>query len=263
MLTRTVAVAMVGVSERMRAALALVLERSVQREGIRYVALDKGGNSDALVILLGPGLTAPEPARWGPAVVAMLPLSDLLERTLSAHHELHLVASFSDLLRALDELCLRYFDALPERADATVSAGMEGLSTGASRARADPLRRRRSILLVSDGQRQDTVFFENLARDEIDFELVNSPDDALRMVALDRFDLAILDLDSLESQAYRLCSELTQRRSPNRMPVLMMGHARGVLEQWRGRFAGCDGFIPGPEAPSEFRAGVAKMLHTE
>ncbi len=254
---------MVGIPERMLGVLHLVFERSRTRSTIHYMPLDAGGETDALVVLLGRDLKAPEPSRWGRSVAAILPLADLIDGAVRSGSAHHVPMSFSDLIRGLDEICLRHFairyaepegkgELLPGYADAKSSAP----SIVSIRAWT-----RSNVLLVTEGHRVDEAAFERMAQDEIDFELAASPGEALRKSALDSFDLAILDVDALEGQAYTLCRELMQRRGDGRLRVLLMGQRRGMLEQWRGRWAGSEGLIPGPDEPEGFRAGVTKVLH--
>jgi CheY-like chemotaxis protein len=275
MMTRKVAVAMVGIPERLLGVLHRVFDRSRTRSStqdmsiqdtlIHYMPLASGGETEALVVLLGRDLKAPESSRWGRSVAAILPLNDLIDKAVCSGGAQHQPMSFSDLLRALDEICLRHFamqDAGLQRKSDPARAGDASSRSAAEQA----LRlvhgwKRSNVLLVTDENRRvDETAFEGMAKDEIEFELAASPGEALRKSAQDDFDLAILDVDALEGQAYTLCRKLMQRRGDGRLKVLLMGQHRGVLEQWRGRWAGSEGLIPGPEEPEGFRAGVARVL---
>ncbi len=110
MKSKRVAIAWVGVPDRIVGVMRLVLERASERSGIQYVALDAGGETDALVIVLGNGLGAPDPARWGPSVVAMIPLAKLIEGRSQLRAGDVCPSAFSGLISSLDQVCLRYFD---------------------------------------------------------------------------------------------------------------------------------------------------------
>jgi CheY-like chemotaxis protein len=264
MSARKVAVALVGIPERLQGALTLVFERSRTSPTIQYVPLAEGGKTDALVVLLGQNLKAPDAARWGASVAAMIPLADVIDCAVRSRHGQTQTTSFADIIHALDDICLRHFASI-ESASGAVSTGDAPHSADPSTAFAAawPPRvfKRSNVLLVTEGHGIGEPAFERMAQDEIDFEVVGSPGEALEKSALDRFDLAILDVDMLEGQAYRLCRELTQRRGDGSMRVVLMGQRRGMLEQWRGRWAGSEGLIPGPDEPDGFRAGVARVLH--
>lgn len=256
--------ALVGIPARLLGLLNLVFERSRTRPTIHYVPLAEGGKTDALVVLLGKNLKAPEASRWGASVAAMIPLTDLMAGAVRSGDGQAQSNSLSHIVQALDDICLRYFSSTVS-ASGPASAGNSQLSveSGAAFASAWPTRAfmRSNVLLVTERHRIGKSAFERMAQDEIDFELVGSPVEALERNALDRFDLAILDVDALQGQAYRLCRELTQRRGDTSLRVVLMGQRRGMLAQWRGRWAGSEGFIPGPDEPDGFRAGVARMLH--
>jgi PleD family two-component response regulator len=264
MSTRKVAVALVGIPERLHGALNLVFERSRTSSTIHYVLLAEGGKTDALLVLLGQDLKAPDASRWGASVAAMIPLADVIDGAVRAGQGQAQSTSFSDIIHALDGICLRHFASIESASD-PVSAGnaRHSADSSAAFAAAWPTRafKRSNILLVTEGHRIVESAFERMAQDEIDFEVVESPGEALEKSALDRFDLAILDVDTLEGQAYSLCRELTQRRGDGSLRVVLMGQRRGMLEQWRGRWAGSEGLIPGPDEPDGFRAGVARVLH--
>jgi CheY-like chemotaxis protein len=263
MSARKVAVALVGIPERLQGALHLVFERSRSSSTIHYVPLAEGGRTDALVVLLGRNLKAPDASRWGASVAVMIPLADLIDGAVRAGHGHTQTTSFSDIIHALDEICLRHFELI-ESNPGIASRGDAPLSDGSGAAFAAawpaPVLKRSNVLLVSEGHHLGVPALERMTGDEIDFEVVASPGEALEKSALDRFDLAILDVDTLDGQAYSLCRELMQRRGDGSLRVLLMGHRRGMVEQWRGRWAGSDGLIPGPDEPDGFRAGVARVL---
>lgn len=263
MSARKVAVALVGIPERLQGALTLVFQRSRTSSTIHYVPLAEGGKTDALLVLLGQNLKAPDASQWGASVVAMIPLADVIDGAVRARHRQTQSTSFSDIIHALDDICLRHFASIESASGAAATGNApHSADSGAAFAAAWPTRafKRSNVLLVTEGHRLGEPAFERMAQDEIDFAVVGSPGEALEKSALDRFDLAILDVDALEGQAYRLCRELTQRRGDGSLRVVLMGQRRGMIEQWRGRWAGSEGLIPGPDEPDGFRAGVARVL---
>ncbi|MDZ4811837.1 MAG: hypothetical protein SGI99_04390 [Pseudomonadota bacterium] len=110
MKSKRVAIAWLGVPDRILGVMRLVLERASGRPGIQYVLLDAGGETDALVIVLGNGLGAPDPARWGPSVVAMIPLAKLIDGRSQLRAGDASPSAFSGMISSLDQICVHYFD---------------------------------------------------------------------------------------------------------------------------------------------------------
>lgn len=110
MKSKRVAIAWVGVPDRIVGVMHLMLERASGRPGIRYVPLDAGGETDALVIVLGNGLGAPDPTRWGPSVVAMIPLANLIDGRSQLRAGDASPSAFSGMISSLDQVCVRYFE---------------------------------------------------------------------------------------------------------------------------------------------------------
>ena len=110
------------------------------------------------------------------------------------------------------------------------------------------------VLLVEDDSRIAHFVAKGLREKAYAVDISTRGDDALYQVAVNTYDLVILDVMIPEPDGFAVCKEL--RRSGHRMPVLMLTARDAVEDRVEGLDHGADDYLT---KPFEFRELLARL----
>jgi DNA-binding response OmpR family regulator len=106
------------------------------------------------------------------------------------------------------------------------------------------------VLVVEDHKRLATALREGLRREGMAVDLVFDGLDAIRHIAVNDYDVVVLDRDLPGAHGDQVCRKLTAERAATR--VLMLTAASTIADRVDGLELGADDYLPKP-----FRAGGA------
>ena len=110
------------------------------------------------------------------------------------------------------------------------------------------------LLLVEDDARIARFVAKGLRERAYAVDIVQNGEDALYQVAINTYDLVILDVMIPGRNGFEVCREL--RKSGERMPILMLTARDGVEDRVAGLDQGADDYLT---KPFEFRELLARL----
>jgi two-component system, OmpR family, copper resistance phosphate regulon response regulator CusR len=110
------------------------------------------------------------------------------------------------------------------------------------------------VLLVEDDSRIAHFVAKGLREHAYAVDIATTGDDALYQVAVNTYDLIILDVMIPEPDGFAVCKEL--RRLGHRMPILMLTARDAVEDRVEGLDRGADDYLT---KPFEFRELLARL----
>ena len=110
------------------------------------------------------------------------------------------------------------------------------------------------LLLVEDDPRIARFIAKGLREQSYALDVVGSGEEALYQVAINTYDLAILDVMIPAPDGFAVCREL--RKSGHRMPILMLTARDAVEDRIAGLDNGADDYLT---KPFEFRELLARL----
>jgi twitching motility two-component system response regulator PilG len=186
----------------------------------------------------------------------------------------------SDPTRACDDLVLQRFSVnLLAALNQAVERQMLGpLRRGARFFRSDPPNgahaskvrtaqplagapSRRQRVLVIDGspvlRRQVSMSIEAIG---LDVEGVGTAREGLALLALRRYELAILDVDLRDVDGFRVIRQIRRGRGLARVPVIVLTRRSSAFDLLRGMVSGCDGYLVKPTSQRTLRDSVLRCI---
>jgi DNA-binding response OmpR family regulator len=113
------------------------------------------------------------------------------------------------------------------------------------------------VLVVEDHPRLAIAVAEGLRREGMAVDLAFDGNDALAHVAVNRYDVVVLDRDLPGVHGDEVCRSLVARRSETR--VLMLTAASTITERVEGLELGADDYLPKPFDFSELVARIRAL----
>jgi twitching motility two-component system response regulator PilG len=123
-----------------------------------------------------------------------------------------------------------------------------------------PFAQRLRVLVVDDSptvRRQLSVAFDRMG---IASEAVDSAAAALEQLAVQHFDLALLDIVMPDMDGYRLTREIRRNRALRQLPIIILTSRSSPFDLARGALAGCDTYLTKPVPYRALEAAVRKQL---
>ena len=113
------------------------------------------------------------------------------------------------------------------------------------------------VLVVEDHRRLATAVADGLRREGMAVDLVFDGEDALAHVAVNRYDVVVLDRDLPGVHGDHVCRALADQRSETR--VLMLTAASTIKDRVDGLELGADDYLPKPFDFSELTARIRAL----
>jgi DNA-binding response OmpR family regulator len=113
------------------------------------------------------------------------------------------------------------------------------------------------VLVVEDHPRLATALAEGLRREGMAIDLAFDGTEALSRVAVNRYDVVVLDRDLPGVHGDQVCRALVERRSETR--VLMLTAASTIRDRVDGLELGADDYLPKPFDFSELVARIRAL----
>lgn len=114
------------------------------------------------------------------------------------------------------------------------------------------------ILIVEDEEKVAAFIERGLAQQSYSVDLAASGEDALEQIAVNRYDLVVLDLMLPGISGLEVVRELRRRKT--QVPVLALTARSELEDRIAGLDAGCDDYLPKPFAFQELLARVRALL---
>jgi CheY-like chemotaxis protein len=142
------------------------------------------------------------------------------------------------------------------------NGGAVPVSGAAPRTAADPARERWRILVVEDHEINRKVVARQVARLGYQCEVAADGEQALVMLAGNRFDLVLTDCHMPQMDGYTLTRLLRQGKVPGMSTIPVIALSAGVLEEQiqRCRDAGMDDFLPKPVLMGALDEAITRHL---
>lgn len=120
---------------------------------------------------------------------------------------------------------------------------------------------RRQRVLVIDGspvlRRQVSMSIEAIG---LDVEGVGTAREGLALLALRRYELAILDVDLRDVDGFRVIRQIRRGRGLARVPVIVLTRRSSAFDLLRGMVSGCDGYLVKPTSQRTLRDSVLRCI---
>ena len=113
------------------------------------------------------------------------------------------------------------------------------------------------VLVVEDHKRLATALREGLRREGMAVDLVFDGLDAIRHIAVNDYDVVVLDRDLPGAHGDQVCRKLTAERAATR--VLMLTAASTIADRVDGLELGADDYLPKPFDFSELVARIRAL----
>lgn len=116
------------------------------------------------------------------------------------------------------------------------------------------------VLIVDDSptvRRQIGVALDRLG---LRHEAVGSAAEALERLAVEPFDLALVDVMMPDTDGYRLTREIRRDRRTRQLPVIILTSRSSPFDLARGALAGCDAYLTKPVPFRALETAVRKQL---
>lgn len=144
-------------------------------------------------------------------------------------------------------------NVLPARAPARGVAAVASTATSRST--------RRRMLVVDDNDIALTFMSTLLARNNFEFQLARSGEEALSIVATSSFDLVFLDVTMEGMDGYQTCRSIKKGKYPSGRPpiIIMLTSRAGTFDKIKGTMAGCDAYLTKPLNVKQLAVLLAKF----
>jgi two-component system, cell cycle response regulator len=238
---RTIVIGSAGLMPNELSALKSVCAISRMAARSCHFAVADAGMEAELVVLAGvAGAALVTPATRG---VLWIGEETPLPRTVTRHvMQRPLLAS--RLLAALDRLV----EALAPSAAAPSSA------------RPAPRAFQPSVLVVDDSPTVRKQLELVLAGLEAKVQTAVTGEDALELMARQRFDLVLLDVVLPGNDGYSVCRSIKRDSKTRLTPVVMLTSKSSPFDKIRGTLAGCDNYLTKPVTQEDFERTVKRFL---
>jgi two-component system, cell cycle response regulator len=119
----------------------------------------------------------------------------------------------------------------------------------------------RRMLVVDDNDIALTFMSALLKRNNFEFQLAKSGEEALSIVASSRFDLVFLDVTMAGMDGYQTCRSIKKAKYPSGRPpiIIMLTSRAGTFDKIKGTMAGCDAYLTKPLNVKQLAVLLAKF----
>jgi two-component system, cell cycle response regulator len=150
-------------------------------------------------------------------------------------------------------------NVLPARAPTRSVAPAAPVAPATSSAPARSTSRR--MLVVDDNDIALTFMSALLKRNNFEFELARSGEEALTIVTAGRFDLVFLDVTMEGMDGYQTCRAIKKNRYVGGKPpiIIMLTSRAGTFDKIKGTMAGCDAYLTKPLNVKQLAVLLAKF----
>lgn len=114
-----------------------------------------------------------------------------------------------------------------------------------------------TILLIDDDERLSELLHQYFERHNLALSSAIRPSDGLKKLAMDQFDLVILDIMLPEMDGFEVCRTI---RKQSDVPILMLTARGDVMDRVVGLELGADDYLPKPFEPRELVARIQNIL---
>ena len=151
------------------------------------------------------------------------------------------------------------------------SASISRATTPRPAPKADALLPRTPLALLRSGSRRMLVVDDNdialnfmatlLERNNFEFELARSGEEALTILGASNFDLVFLDVTMAGMDGYQTCRSIKKGKYPFGKPpiVIMLTSRAGTFDKIKGTMAGCDAYLTKPLNVKQLAMLLAKF----
>ncbi len=115
-----------------------------------------------------------------------------------------------------------------------------------------------SLLIEDNLSSQTTV--KSALQDVAEVTVLNSGDQALKLLKTQPFDLLILDVGLPDIDGFQLCTLIRNDPSLSRLPIILLTGRDGDADRIMGLTLGADDYITKPFVPGELRARVLALI---
>jgi two-component system, cell cycle response regulator len=153
-------------------------------------------------------------------------------------------------------------NVLPARAPARSVAPAKPVFPVVTAATTAPARSTsRRMLVVDDNDIALNFMSTLLKRNNFEYQLAKSGEEALTIVAASRFDLVFLDVTMEGMDGYQTCRSIKKGKYPSgRAPIIIMLTSRaGTFDKIKGTMAGCDAYLTKPLNVKQLAVLLAKF----
>ena len=113
------------------------------------------------------------------------------------------------------------------------------------------------VLIVDDDQTVSAMLHKALESSGLCSEVVNSGEDALRLLACKRYDLILMDINMPGMDGFTLCKELRKRSET--LGIIMLTARTQEMDKISGLMLGADDYITKPFSPTELLARIDSL----
>jgi two-component system, cell cycle response regulator len=118
----------------------------------------------------------------------------------------------------------------------------------------------RRMLVVDDSDIALNFMSTLLKRNNFEFQLATSGEQALSMVGASHFDLVFLDVTMAGMDGYQTCRSIKKAKYPSgRPPIIMLTSRAGTFDKIKGTMAGCDAYLTKPLNVKQLAVLLAKF----
>lgn len=113
------------------------------------------------------------------------------------------------------------------------------------------------ILLIDDDERLAELLSQYFQRYELQLDTSLLPSEGMRKLALNDYDLVILDVMLPEMDGFEVCKLI---RKDNNIPIIMLTARGDVMDRVVGLELGADDYLPKPFEPRELVARIHTII---
>ncbi len=119
----------------------------------------------------------------------------------------------------------------------------------------------RRMLVVDDNDIALNFMSTLLARNNFEYQLAKSGEEALSMVAASNFDLVFLDVTMQGMDGYQTCRSIKKNKYKSGKPpiIIMLTSRAGTFDKIKGTMAGCDAYLTKPLNVKQLAVLLAKF----
>jgi CheY-like chemotaxis protein len=118
------------------------------------------------------------------------------------------------------------------------------------------------ILIAEDDKDVGDILTHLLSSREYDIELAADGQEALDKLAVQRFDLLIVDLAMPNVDGWTVIREVRTRKETEKLPTLVLTACAFGADQEKAIQAGCDIFLTKPFEPYQVLQKIEQLLST-
>lgn len=113
------------------------------------------------------------------------------------------------------------------------------------------------ILLIDDDERLADLLTQYFQRYDLKLDRALRPSDGLKLLALQNYDMVILDVMLPEMDGFEVCKTI---RKDNNIPIIMLTARGDVMDRVVGLELGADDYLPKPFEPRELVARIQSII---